>query len=79
MHVWVLTSAGNNLRRVQDAVEGLIRQVSALAAQGSRLCFDALHADYLDGRVKSRGFSCGSEVCADGLAFPVRLFWHARP
>ena len=46
-------------------MDGLIRQISELAAPGSRLCFDALHRDYLDGRVKNRGFKCGSEVRAE--------------
>jgi O-methyltransferase involved in polyketide biosynthesis len=43
-------------------VDGLIRQISSLAAPGSRICFDALDRDYLEGRVKNRGFACGSEV-----------------
>lgn len=47
---------------VQEAVHGLMRQVSELAAPGSRVCFDALHRDHMDGRVHSRGFSCGVEV-----------------
>ena len=47
---------------VQEAVDGLMRQVSELAAPGSRVCFDALHRDHMDGRVRSRGFSCGVEV-----------------
>ena len=37
---------------------GLLAQLSALAAPGSRLCFDALHADYVDGRSKQQGLHC---------------------
>ena len=47
---------------LQEKREGLLAQLSALAAPGSRLCFDALHADYVDGRSKCRGFTNGSEV-----------------
>ena len=47
---------------MQGAVDGLMRQISALAAPGSRICFDALHRDHMDGRVHNRGFSCGVEV-----------------
>ena len=46
----------------QEAVDGLIRQVSDLAAPGSRLCFDALHRDHMDGRVRCRGYSCGAQA-----------------
>ncbi|CAL5223896.1 g6492 [Coccomyxa viridis] len=46
----------------QGAVDGLMRQISALAAPGSRVCFDALHRDHMDGRVHNRGFSCGVEA-----------------
>ena len=42
-----------------------MRQVSELAAPGSRVCFDALHRDHMDGRVHNRGFSCGLEVRLD--------------
>ena len=37
-------------------------QVSQLAAPGSRLCFDALHRDHMDGRVKMRGYTNGARV-----------------
>ena len=30
-------------------MDGLLKQISALAAPGSRLCFDALHRTYMDG------------------------------
>lgn len=50
---------------MQEAVDGLMRQVSELAAPGSRMCFDALHRDHMDGRVHNRGFSCGVEVRLD--------------
>jgi hypothetical protein len=43
-----------------------MRQVSELAAPGSRICFDALHRDHMDGRVHNRGFSCGVEVRLPG-------------
>lgn len=48
---------------MQEAVDGLIRQVSELAAPGSRICMDMIDRAYLDGTVKNRGFSCGSKVC----------------
>ncbi len=50
----------------QEAVDQLMRQVSELAAPGSRICFDALHRDHMDGRVHNRGFSCGVEVRLPG-------------
>ena len=53
------------LPRVQEAVDGLIRQISDLAAPGSRMCFDALHRDHMDGRVHCRGYSCGSQASPD--------------
>ena len=53
-----------------------MRQISALAAPGSRICFDALHRDHMDGRVRNRGFSCGVEVA---LASHAVLPRHAIP
>jgi len=47
---------------LQEAVDGLLKQISDMAAPGSRICFDALHRDHMDGRVHNRGFSCGVEV-----------------
>ena len=46
----------------QEAVDNLLAQVSQLAAPGSRLCFDALHRDHMDGRVKMRGYTNGAKV-----------------
>ena len=46
----------------QEAVDNLLAQVSQLAAPGSRLCFDALHRDHMDGRVKMRGYTNGANV-----------------
>ena len=46
----------------QEAVDNLLAQVSQLAAPGSRLCFDALHRDHMDGRVKMRGYTNGARV-----------------
>ena len=43
-------------------MDGLIRQMSDLAAPGSRMCFDALHRDHMDGRVRCRGYSCGAQA-----------------
>ncbi len=52
-----------------------MRQISALAAPGSRICFDALHRDHIDGRVRNRGFSCGVEVrTASHAMFPARTW-----
>ena len=36
--------------------------MSDLAAPGSRMCFDALHRDHMDGRVRCRGYSCGAQA-----------------
>lgn len=52
-------------------MDGLLRQVSEMAAPGSRMCFDALHRDHMDGRVRNRGFSCGLEV---GVRFEGSLW-----
>ena len=57
---------------MQEAVDGLMRQISALAAPGSRICFDALHRDHMDGRVRNRGFSCGVEVRFAGCSVILR-------
>ena len=46
----------------QEAVDNLLAQVSQLAAPRSRLCFDALHRDHMDGRVKMRGYTNGARV-----------------
>lgn len=43
-------------------MDGLVRQVSELAAPGSRICMDMVNKAYLEKRIKNRGFSCGSEV-----------------
>ena len=43
-------------------MDNLLAQVSQLAAPGSRLCFDALHRNYMDGRVKMRGYTNGARV-----------------
>ncbi len=58
----------------QEATAGLLRQISELAAPGSRLCFDAVHADYIDGRKRSRGYWCGAQVRPFGL--PLTLHMH---
>lgn len=55
----------------QEAVDGLVAQISGLAAAGSRICFDALHRDYMDGTVKNRGYACGSKVCLRALRASV--------
>lgn len=52
----------NWLACIQEAVDNLMGQVSQLAAPGSRLCFDALHRNYMDGRVKMRGYTNGARV-----------------
>lgn len=62
---------------MQGAVDGLMKQISALAAPGSRICFDALHRDHMDGRVRNRGFSCGVEVRA--RAHACALYFVGRP
>ena len=56
---------------MQEAVDGLIRQMSDLAAPGSRMCFDALHRDHMDGRVHCRGYSCGAQasLCLSPFAY----------
>ncbi len=64
---------------VQGAVDGLMRQISALATPGSRICFDALHRDHMDGRVRNRGFSCGVEVRVRSHACAVTLEWTTLP
>ncbi|CAL8463656.1 g3190 [Coccomyxa elongata] len=46
----------------QDAVDGLIKQISELASPGSRICMDMVDKAYMDGTVKNRGYSCGSEA-----------------
>ena len=58
---------------VQNAVDGLVKQISALAGPGSRLCFDALHRAYMDGRVRYRGYSCGSVVRPKPCNNPVTM------
>ena len=43
-------------------MDGLIKQISELASPGSRICMDMVDKAYMDGTVKNRGYSCGSEV-----------------
>ncbi|CAK0732255.1 hypothetical protein CVIRNUC_000105 [Coccomyxa viridis] len=62
----------------QEAVDNLLAQVSQLAAPGSRLCFDALHRDHMDGRVKMRGYTNGANALA-ARGEPLLSSWETTP
>ena len=48
---------------VQEVVDCVVAQVSAIAAPGSRLCLDLIPRGLLEGRVKpTRGFTNGRDV-----------------
>jgi len=54
-----------------------LKQISNMAAPGSRICFDALHRDHMDGRVHNRGFSCGVEVILEPSQYHLEVLWRS--
>ena len=48
---------------MQEVVDCVVGQISAIAAPGSRLCLDLIPRGLLEGRVKpTRGFTNGRDV-----------------